>query len=73
MLGFKKLIEDSSCEEIAEIFAKLSNKRPLKAVYLGNRNIISENTANALDMKVMSDSICFYIDVSAPDALLCLV
>jgi hypothetical protein len=73
MLGFKKLIEDSLCEEIAEIFAKFSNKRPLKAIYLGNKNIISENTADALNMKVMSDSICFYIDVRVPDALLCVI
>lgn len=73
MLGFKKLINDSSCDEIAEIFAKFSNRKPLKSVYLGNENIISENTADALKMKVMSDSICFYIDVDVTNALLCII
>ncbi|MCX4340481.1 MAG: hypothetical protein OSJ72_12655 [Lachnospiraceae bacterium] len=73
MLGFKKLIEDSSCEEIAEIFAKFSNRKPLKAVYFRNRYIISEDTADALKMKVMSDSICFYIDVNVTNALLCMI
>lgn len=73
MLGFKKLINDSSCDEIAGIFAKFSNRKPLKEVYLGNKNIISENTADALKMKVMSDSICFYIDVNVTNALLCII
>lgn len=73
MLGFKKLINDSPCDKIAEIFAKFSNKKPLKASYLGNRNIISEDTADALKMKVMSDSICFYIDVNVTNALLCMI
>ena len=66
MLGFKKL-------KIAEIFAQFSNKKPLKTAYLGNRNIISEDTADALKMKVMSDSICFYIDVNVTNALLWLI
>lgn len=73
MLGFKNLINDSSCDEIAGIFEKFSNKRPLKAAYLGNKNIISENTADALKVKVMSDSICFYIDVNVTNALLCII
>lgn len=73
MLGFKKLINDSPCDKIAEIFAQFSNKKPLKTAYLGNRNIISEDTADALKMKVMSDSICFYIDVNVTNALLWLI
>lgn len=73
MLGFKKLINDSPCDKIAEIFAQFSNRKPLKTAYLGNRNIISEDTADALKMKVMSDSICFYIDVNVTNALLWLI
>ncbi len=73
ILGFKKFIADNSCDEIAKVFARFSNRKPLKAAYLGNKNIISENTANELKMKVMSDSICFYIDVSLPNALLCII
>ncbi|MBD5508073.1 MAG: hypothetical protein HDR05_08510 [Lachnospiraceae bacterium] len=73
MLGFKNLINDSSCDEIAGIFAKFSNSKPLKEEYLGDRNIISDNTADALKVKVMSDSICFYIDVNITNALLCII
>lgn len=40
---------------------------------MGNRNIISEDTADALKMKVMSDSICFYINVNVTNALLWLI
>lgn len=73
MLGFKKLINDSSCDEIAEIFSKFSNRKPLKAAYFRGKDIISENTADALKVKVMSDSICFYIDVNVTNALLCII
>lgn len=73
MLGFKNLISHGSCDEIAGIYAKFYNKKPMQAVYLGDRNIISENTTEKLNMKVMSDSICFYIDVNEPDALLCII
>lgn len=73
ILGFKKFIADNSCDEIAKVFSRFSNRKPLKAAYLGNKNIISENIVNELKMKVMSDSICFYIDVSMPNALLCII
>ncbi|MCM1500914.1 MAG: hypothetical protein NC124_20845 [Clostridium sp.] len=73
ILGFKKFIADNSCDEIAKVFARFSNRKPLKAAYLGNKIIISENTANELKIKVMSDSICFYIDVNLPNALLCII
>lgn len=73
IMGFKKFINDNSCNEIAKVFARFSNKKPLKAAYLGDKNIISETTTEALKMKVMSDSICFYIDVNLPDALLCII
>lgn len=73
ILGFKKFINDSSCDEIAKVFARFFNKKPLKAVYLGDKNVISEKTTDALKMKVMSDSICFYINVNLPNALLCII
>lgn len=73
MLGFKKLIEDSSCEEIAEIFTKHLNTSPLRGAYLGNDIFILKDTINKLKAKVMSDSICFYIDVNVTNALLCII
>ncbi len=73
MLGFKKLIEDSSCDEIAEIFTKHLKRRPLRGAYLGNEIFILKDTINKLKAKVMSDSICFYIDVNVTNALLCII
>ena len=73
MLGFKNLIKNSPCDEIAGIFAKFTNRKPLKAAYFRGKDIISENTADALKVKVMSDSICFYIDVNVANALLCII
>lgn len=73
MLGFKKLINDSACDKINAIFRKFSNRKPLKSAYVGDENIVSEDTAAALKMKVMSDSICFYIDVNVTNALLCII
>lgn len=73
MLGFKNLINQSSCDEIAKIFKEYLNKTPLYALSLGDKNIINESTTDALRMKVMSDSICLYIEVNQPNALLCMI
>ena len=69
MLGFKKMIEEKNSEEILSIFNKI--KKPYQGAYtLGNGTRIDEETIDALKIKVMSDSICFYIDVLKPNALL---
>lgn len=61
MLGFKNLINDKNktCNDIARIFESFIHKKPLKALYRGEKNIIDESATDALKMKVMSDSICF--------------
>lgn len=72
MLGFKKLIEKSSCEIILSIFEQI--KKPYEsALILGNETLVDQETIDALKIKVMSDSICFYIDKSMPNALLTLL
>lgn len=73
MLGFKILINQSSCDEIAKIFKEYLDKIPLQGMYLGGKKIINESTTEALKMKVMSDSICLYIEVNQPNALLCMI
>ena len=68
LLGFKKRIKESSCEDILRIFSEMKN--PLKKIYIGK-----ENKAHLLpgpesiNTKVMSDSICFWINATAPNAL----
>lgn len=71
MLGFKKLIGQSECEEICAIFDKI--EPPRINVFQGDRPAVPENTLLALKMKVMSDSICFYIDVNYTNSLLALI
>lgn len=72
MLGFKKMIERSSCETILSIFNQI--KKPYEnALALGNEILVNQETMDALKIKVMSDSICFYINTSMPNALLTLL
>lgn len=72
MLGFKNLVKKSACNDIREIF-NVFKRMPISAVYFRGKYIISQNTTEALRMKVMSDSICLYIDVKTPNALLCIL
>lgn len=72
MLGFKQLVYKSLCNDINKIF-KTFNKKPIAEAYCGNKNIVSKNTTDALKMKVMSDSICLFIETKVPDALLCII
>lgn len=71
MLGFKNLIWQSGCEDICAIFDNI--KMPTTPVYQFNKPVIPQVTTDALKMKVMSDSICFYIDVNYPNSLLSLI
>lgn len=72
MLGFKELVKVSSCNDIIEIF-KTFDKKPISEAYLGNKVLVGKDTTDALKMKVMSDSICLYIDIMVPQALLCML
>lgn len=73
ILGFKNKISDSSCEDILELFQDI-NKIPFKKMYrVEEGKYKSIPGPEALQYKVMSDSICFYIDADEPNALLCLL
>lgn len=69
ILGFKKMIETAPCFEIYEIYAKRM-KKPLSRIYLGHELCFDMSD---IKMKVMSDSICFYVDSRKPNALIGLI
>ena len=66
ILGFKQLINNKTCEDIFRIFA-LKMQKPLSGFYCGTQSIIDMHNVK---MKVMSDSICFFIDSQVKNALI---
>lgn len=71
MLGFKNLIEQSVCKDVCIVFDNI--KKPFSSAHFGEQPLITEDTVKALNIKVMSDSICFYIDAKYANALLALL
>lgn len=73
VLGFKNLVSQATCEEVLDIYKDIKN--PLKAAYIGNEQGFAQEilSTKKIKTKVMSDSICFYIDAEEPDALHCLI
>lgn len=69
ILGFKKMIGSISCEEILSIFKRI--RKPFEGILtFHTETLIPQETMDSLKMKVMSDSICFHIDATMPNALL---
>ncbi len=64
LLGFKNRIEKKTCEEILKIYDKM--KVPWKRVIFNDDFLCNEGIIKA---KVMSDSICFYVDVKEINGL----
>ena len=64
MLGFKKMIEKKTCAEILDIYGMIN--RPVNKLIVNGSEI--PNIDN-VQLKVMSDSICFYIDSNIENAL----
>lgn len=69
ILGFKKIVEQSSCSHIYSIFASKFRSR-LSTVHLEG-NLVFD--FKLVQMKVMSDSICFFVDAKVPNSLMGLV
>lgn len=65
LLGFKDIINGRSCQEIAQVFAKIKL----------NSYVIDDTTgqplirADAIQKKIMSDSICFYVNSNETNSL----
>lgn len=73
VLGFKEKIKNRTCQDILNIYKNIKN--PLKAAYVGDENGKAQliEASKKVKTKVMSDSVCFYIEASEPDALLVLI
>lgn len=75
LLGFKNALKNKTCSDIIQIFSKIKN--PLDGVYMSTGTewipIIDQNAVRKVNMKIMSDSICFYIDAVEKNALATLV
>ena len=72
LLGFKNRIKKESCEDILSIYEQMNN--PIKGMSVekdGEKVVIS--SIENVNTKVMSDSICFWIDTTLPDALYSLI
>ena len=69
ILGFKNLIDTKPCEEIYKIFLT-KMKKPLSSFSKGTKPIVDMEDVK---IKVMSDSICFYIDCRKRNALVGLI
>lgn len=69
VLGFKEMIKTKSCEYIYGVFSK-EFKQTVKQIYVDTT--LAFDMSN-IKMKVMSDSICFFVDSSLKNSLFGLV
>lgn len=75
LLGFKGIINKKTCDDILAIFAEI--KVEAYEIYVSQDgkwvNLLDAKTATSVNMKIISDSICFYIDASIPNAFCALL
>lgn len=75
LLGFKNSLKNKTCSEILKIFSQLKNH--LDGVYMSTGSkwepIIGRDAIDKVSMKIMSDSICFYIDAIEENAFATLI
>lgn len=75
ILGFKNLInnEMTSCNKILDIYSCFDDVVPVLSISDDFNNIIPVTEIEFIKIKIMSDSICIYIDANIEKALLCLM
>ena len=70
LLGFKNVISRKCCADILKTFKKI--RLPIEGVYMGTGTgwepIIDNDLVKQVKIKIISDSICFYIDASIPNS-----
>ena len=66
LLGFKNLISQKTCADIRKVYEKIDN--PFGEMTDGDG--VHVMNAEEIKMKVMSDSICFYVDATIQNALI---
>lgn len=69
ILGFKNIISNFLCDEVFEIFTK-NLKKPMDGFSKNGKQVINMND---IRIKVMSDSVCFYVDAEIKNALVGLI
>lgn len=69
ILGFRNIVNSKTCEDILKIYKKIEN-RPFVQIMHGREALIDSDSVR---MKIMSDSICIYVEKTAKNALFALV
>ena len=73
LLGFRNTLISASCEDILNIFKEI-NKNPLvKAYRVEEGKTVAISGPESLNCKIMSDSICFYIEADVQNAFFCIL
>lgn len=75
ILGFKNLIdsEKTTCSKILDIYNCFENVIPNLRIFSSPTDYVLVEGVHSAKIKIMSDSICVYIDANVEKALLCLV
>lgn len=69
VLGFKNIVNEKTCKDILEIYKKIENRPFMQIMHKGEELIDSDS----VQLKIMSDSICIYVEKTAKNALFALV
>ncbi len=69
ILGFKEMVTNHSCNDIYDLYRRRMIK-PMASFTHGEKPVLNMEDVH---MKVMSDSVCFYIDCSIKNSLVGLV
>lgn len=75
LLGFKNIINEKTCHDIFTIFLNIRNPVMQVQIYQNEawHSLIDKETVQKINIKVMSDSILFYIPTTEKDALCTLI
>lgn len=71
LLGFKKLISSKECADIVQIFSEIK-KPKIQKIFIRTEKawetLVDHESMLEVKLKIMSDSMCFYIDSSKQNA-----
>lgn len=76
LLGFKRIISSKECADIVQIFSAIKRIK-LREVFINvngqQETLVNQELIQEIKLKIMSDSICFYIDAAKPHAFFLLL
>lgn len=75
LLGFKNIINNKTCHDIFTIFLNIRNPVKQVQIFQNGRwhSLIDEETVQKINIKIISDSIIFYVPATEKDALCTLI